>query len=757
MNNPQQQLTSFIELFNQKRYVEAETIAKAVAEQAPESPLGWKALGAALSQQNKPSEALPYIVKAVNLWPTDIECLNILGVTLRKLNRLADAQKIYLRMIELKPDYMDAYFNLGLTFEQAGNIEQAKKCFERVVALQPAFAEGQSKLAAISQDNARRAAEEQFHQAYKHQAAGNIELARASYEQATKINPSFAEAHINLGCTLIDMGRFREAAASCRQAIKIKPDFAEAYYNLGCALQRLDSFKDAHAAYQKAVDLKPDYASAQCNLGCSLHALGQSEEANYHLQKAIALNPDMIAARWSYAMHQIPAIFSAGQDPAVTRSAFTAELDNLDQWFTEDRLAQGMSAVGSLQPFNLAYQALDNRSLLEQYGRLCARIGERWQKARNYQSAEMRSAGLIRVGIVSKHLYDHPVWNALIKGWIKHLDRNQLEIHIFNLDNRADTQTEFAKANAQTWTESKNSLDEWIQAILAKEIEVLIFPEIGMDPITLKLASLRLAPLQMASWGHPETTGLPTIDYYISAEGLESDKAPNYYSEKLLKLPHLGSCYESLNVVSVDPDLNKLRIKPNLPLLLCPGSTFKYAPENDHIFVELANTLGPCQIVFFVDQRREWMSTTFKDRLAQKFSQAALNFDTYCVFVPWLERPKFFGLMQKADVFLDTIGFSGFNTVMQAIECDLPIVTREGQFMRGRFGSGILRRLGLKELITPSNAKYVALAVKLVRNKKYRLKIKTQMKKARGILFDDTSSVRALEEFLKITCRTNTK
>jgi predicted O-linked N-acetylglucosamine transferase (SPINDLY family) len=84
-------------------------------------------------------------------------------------------------------------------------------------------------------------------------------------------------------------------------------------------------------------------------------------------------------------------------------------------------------------------------------------------------------------------------------------------------------------------------------------------------------------------------------------------------------------------------------------------------------------------------------------------SQAGLNFTDYGVFIPWQPRPSFYGLMKRATVFLDTIGFSGFNTAMQAVDCGLPIVTREGRFMRGRLASGILKRIGLHELIAASD------------------------------------------------------
>jgi predicted O-linked N-acetylglucosamine transferase (SPINDLY family) len=84
---------------------------------------------------------------------------------------------------------------------------------------------------------------------------------------------------------------------------------------------------------------------------------------------------------------------------------------------------------------------------------------------------------------------------------------------------------------------------------------------------------------------------------------------------------------------------------------------------------------------------------------------------------------------------------------MQAVECGLAVVTREGRFMRGRLASGILKRLGLQELVVDTEQDYVALAVKLVQDAGYREHIRSRIEANRHILFEDTAPIRALEDF----------
>jgi predicted O-linked N-acetylglucosamine transferase (SPINDLY family) len=105
-------------------------------------------------------------------------------------------------------------------------------------------------------------------------------------------------------------------------------------------------------------------------------------------------------------------------------------------------------------------------------------------------------------------------------------------------------------------------------------------------------------------------------------------------------------------------------------------------------------------------------------------------------------------LLKRAAVCLDTIGFSGFNTAMQAVECGAPIVAREGRFLRGRFASGILGRIALPELVARSEEEYVTIASRLCRDEGYRGEMRTRIESGRSALYEDITPVRALEDFL---------
>jgi predicted O-linked N-acetylglucosamine transferase (SPINDLY family) len=189
-----------------------------------------------------------------------------------------------------------------------------------------------------------------------------------------------------------------------------------------------------------------------------------------------------------------------------------------------------------------------------------------------------------------------------------------------------------------------------------------------------------------------------------------------------------------------------------VPLLVCAGTQFKYAPRHDAVLARIARRLGDCQLVFFAPEIPQLMQR-LRDRLQRGFAAEGVDFPATVAIVPWLDRGSFHGLLSQADVYLDTMGFSGFNTALQAIECGLPVAAWEGQFLRGRLASGLLRRMGLDELVARTEAEYVQIAVRLAQDAAYWGEVRERMIAARARLYGDVEPVRALERYLEEAVR----
>jgi predicted O-linked N-acetylglucosamine transferase (SPINDLY family) len=596
----------------------------------------------------------------------------------------------------------------------------------------------------------KKGAEEQLRLGNSLRDQGRFAEAEARYRGALALEPDFPAAHVSLGNLLNDQGRSTEAIVCFQSAIAIRPDYPDAHANLGNAFQYLGEMDKAIACYRQALALDPAYLEAHHNLGNALETECRTEEALDCFRKALALDPEFVEARWALTLSQIPAVYEGADEPALRRAAFSRELDELDRWFDSERSTKGARVVGIQQPFYLAYQEENNRELLGRYGKLCARLMQNWAAREGIpepQKPERANERALRVGVVTQYFWDHSIWTAIVRGWFEHLDRRRVALYAFHLGAGDDAQTSVARARAAHFEEGGRGLRLWVEAIQRQQLDVIVYPNIGNDPLALKLACLRLAPVQVTTWGHPETTGLPTLDYYLSAEDMEPAGADENYTEKLIKLPHLGCFYRPLGVAVSEPDLKSLGLDSGGPLLLCPGTEFKYAPCHDRVFPEIARRLGRCRFLFFTDPSRRALSRVLQQRLRAAFAQAGMSADDFVVFLPWLPRPVFYGLMRRVDVFLDTIGFSGFNNAMQAVEVGLPIVTAEGRFLRGRLASGILKRMQLSELVASSEEEYAAIAVKLAQDAEYRARVRSRIAAQRHVLFEDPAPIAALEDF----------
>ena len=705
------------------RLAEADSLYRRVLEIEPDNASALHLRGVLAFQQARNEDAVGSIEKAIRAGGPHPAVLNDLGKAYFALKRYREAKRCFAKALSLDPDHAEALGNLGAVLALTGELRGARSRLRKAVALQPRYPNAWFNLGAVLR---------RLHEP---------EEAEQSCRRALALNPRMADAHLELGNVLADLGKPEQAEACYRKAIELDSTLAPAHARLAGTLKMTLRLEEAEASYRAALALQPSAATFQA-LGGVLYELDRPLEAREAFRRALEVDPELVEARWSLAVLRVIELDDAGR----TEDA-AAELERLSAWLDSHRIDDPSRAVGAMYPFDLAYRERNHRPLLERYGGLCAGLMERWRKKERLRPARPAGTQPIRVGVVSAHVHEHSVWNAIVKGWVEHMDRGRFELSLFHLGIRQDAETDYARSRAAHFEAGARPLRRWVDAISERRPDVLIYPEIGMDLTSARLACLRLAPLQLAAWGHPLTTGLPTVDAYLSAELFEPPGAGEHYRERLIALPNLGCCYEPYRVEALDPDPAEPGIEPGAPLLLCPGAPFKYAPGHDDVYPAIARALGACRLMFFELNPRGAREALIA-RLKAAFARAGLDYERYVTFVPPLVRPAFYGLMKRADVLLDTIGFSGFNTTMQAVECGLPIVAWEGRFMRGRFASGIVKRMKLDDLVAKSEEEYIALAAKLAGDTAYREQIRAWIVAARDVLYEDKAPIRALEEFL---------
>jgi predicted O-linked N-acetylglucosamine transferase (SPINDLY family) len=576
---------------------------------------------------------------------------------------------------------------------------------------------------------------------------GDLIAAIAALRTAIQIAPDLGEAHNDLGGLLRERGEVKAALASFREAVRTRPKLALAWFNLGTLLRDLGELEEAVDALTRSLALDPKQADAFYWLGNAWMGRGDAHQAEQAYRAALRVDAQMLVARWALTMAQIEPVPASLQAAVGSRENFTRELDKLIAWCRSHRPSGGFAAVGATQPYYLAYQEQSNVELLRKYGHLCTELMKPWEAKVGLPVRTFTRAARCRVGIVSAHFTNHSVWNAIVRGWMEHLDPSKIELHLFHIASHHDGETAFARQRAHRFESAQRDWSTWAKAIVEHEVDVLVFPEVGMDAVTAKLAAARLAKVQVATWGHPETTGLPSIDHFVSASAMEPAGAAAHYVERLTALPGLGCCARRFAIAAEAVDLRSLGIAPGTTSLLCPGVPFKYAAEHDFLWVEIARRLSPCRLIFFRGQPT-LLAERLETRLRGQFGAAGLDFDAHVVFLPWQSHDRFFGLMKSVDVFLDSPGFSGFNTAMQAVECGLPIVAWEGKFLRGRFASAILRELGLDELVADSASAYVDAVLRLAQDLAFRKRVRATIEGRGPSLFANPEGARSMQRFL---------
>jgi predicted O-linked N-acetylglucosamine transferase (SPINDLY family) len=399
-------------------------------------------------------------------------------------------------------------------------------------------------------------------------------------------------------------------------------------------------------------------------------------------------------------------------------------------------------------PFYLAYQSGDNKKILEYYGDMCCEVMKEWQERNEYKLEKpiTNNKTKIKVGIVSAHVKKHSVWNAITKGILLKLNKNIFSIHIFNVGKSTDLETNIAINNSESYYHNVGELADWHKCLVDNNCDILIYPEIGMHALTFQLACTRTAKLQLCMWGHPETSGLKTIDYFISAEMFENENSDKNYSEKLIKLPNLGTYLFSLNNINYNVTEFDYFKKEYVPTIICAGALHKYEPKNDWLFIEIIKKCKKVNFLFF-SQNKDWEKKFF-ERIQIVFKKNNLEINSYIQIIPFLDESKFSNVLSKGTIYLDSIGFSGFNTAIKAIEENLPIVSLINDRLKGNLANALLIRLGLRELIANSYEEYFEIINKLLYDESYRQIIIKKIQENKNIIYEDDEVIHALENFI---------
>lgn len=697
----------------------------------------------------------------------------VLSACAQRESDAASARRHVEAALALDPDSALAHYAHAQIAERAGDAGTAMASLEKAVRLQPGFAAAHQQLGILAGER------------------GDAGRAAQAFARVVALEPRNARGHNNLGNALRMLGRFDEARGAFERAVALKPDYELAIANVAVMLRDAGEFERAEALLRATLARatasgKVPLRAMVVMLAGLLRERGALDEAEPLYRQAIAMAPAASAGEWfnlgrvyaerdevaracdsyrrSYdsdrhdlrgalgAKLSLPMIYADAADVARARDRYAEGLRELTRdaacmvdGLTADQVLDGLRWTN----FFLAYQGGDDRALQASYGAFVQAALERGAPAWRTCAPRVRKPGArLRVGFASAFFHVGTA-GRYFRSWITDLDRERFEVSVYHLFPGQDDIANEIAARADRFVEfggSRARPSVVAPVIRDDALDVLVYPELGMDHTAFVLAALRLAPRQVAGWGHPVTTGHPTIDTYVSCADMEPDAADAQYTEHLVRLPGIGTCYRRPALPEPAP-----RARYNLPddrvLLLCPQSLFKVHPDNDALFADVLAANPRATLVMF-DGRHPRVTERFVARITRAFDARGVSARERLIVLPSFPHDDYLRINFACDAMLDTLHWSGGNTSLDALACGLPVVTLPGPYMRGRQSAAMLRLAGVPELVARDRDDYLRIAARIIGDAAWRSEVAAALRAGRDAVFDTPAPSRAFAELL---------
>ncbi|UBF28430.1 tetratricopeptide repeat protein [Kovacikia minuta CCNUW1] len=705
----------------------------------------WHGLGIVYYLLNQSEKAFRALSNALKIDSAKASYHYSAGLLLEKMGKPVAAAEAYQQTIALDPAFLDAYTNLGNLVAEQGDPHQAELIYQTAIAQDP------------------RHVGSYLNRGNLFLVQGKVEQAIADYQTALEIDPDHADLRNNLivaqelaqnavkkhqfaGDNLHARRRYQEAASHYQALLEQQQLTAEGHLALADCYEKLKQYDAALQICQQGIDRQPSVV-LYTQLIRVLQETGQTETAIAIATRAAREFPDEQLFRFQQHL-LLPVLYPDFQTILRYQDHYTRGLNALLSGrflATESAKKKALTAIEQFNNFFLICQNANHRDSQQAFGQLVHQI-----MAANYpewtQPLPMPPVeDKIRIGYVSGCLWQHTVGKLMV-GWFRHHDRDRFQIHTYHISENEDDLTQEIQQHSHVFYAIPDDLEGVSRQIRADQLHILVFLDLGMQTLMSRLAALRLAPVQCTTWAHPITSGLSTVDYFLSSDLMEPENAQDHYSEELIRLPNLAIAFAEPQIPPPTKPRSAFQLREDAIVYLACQTLIKYLPEQDAVFAAIAQQVPHAQFVF-VARPNAPIAKQFRQRLNHAFAQVGLDSAAYCVMLPPLNQADYWNLNQVSDVFLDSFGWSGGHTTLEAIACHLPVVTLPGELMRGRHSYAILKMLGVTDTIAQTRTDYIEIAVRLGCDRPWSQNLIQRMIDQSFRLYDDKTCMAALEAF----------
>jgi protein O-GlcNAc transferase len=536
-------------------------------------------------------------------------------------------------------------------------------------------------------------------------------------KDALTLAPNRASTLNNLAKIFMERNQISDALPLLDACLLTRSDFAEARFNRAIVLNRLNIRKRGRDDLEFLVHSNPDHYDAKVNLAALLVDLSKPQEAFKHFIEAIKLSRSLRSFPTTLetilidiaALICFPVIYASKEHLHDTRNFIRAALDRL-QKMSEDTPVKTISEHATLinewllrvSLFYLPYQGLADVDLYKKYSKI----------VRNFNpeicSMELKLEELphtekkMRVLVLSEYFGLHATcWltyfldSIAIPLEITYGVLNDcIDIKFLDLQREKGAVVKYFKVSSVT-------MKQLVGDIVKENYDYVFYPDIGMTPSSRFLSNFRLGKRQLCHWAHPVTSGSSAIDMFLTAEYMEPANLSDHYAEHVRGIPGFGLLLPNLsaNKISIKKDLYSDSVSPFIAITA--QSLFKYHPENDQFWPRLVKKIPNIQISFIEHPEPE-VTAVFLERLKTCFRQYGLPWEEHIRLLGRMSNEEFQDVFRYHHVCIDSFGWSGGNTTLDALSVGCPVLTIPGQLMRSRHTYAALKTIGMTGLIFPN-------------------------------------------------------
>ena len=535
---------------------------------------------------------------------------------------------------------------------------------------------------------------EAFALALQHHQSGRLAEAERAYREILQAQPGHADSLHLLGVIALQTGNPEPALALIRRAVALRPDGAVYRNNLGQVLERLGRVEDAASAYEAAIELDAQDAEPVNNLGRIHEEQERHSEAEACYRQAIALNAQ-------YA------------EPHNNLGNILKDRGELDEALAAYRRAIALRPDMSMLHSNLLltvhyHPDYGPADIAREHREWAARHVVPLASERRPHGNAPEPGRRLRVGYVSPDLREHPVARFLLPLLDNH-DRKAFEVVAYHDNSRQDEVTELIRKRVDRWREIAALSDEQItERIRADRIDVLVDLAAHSGRNRLLVFARKPAPVQVSYLAYCSTTGVDAVDYRLTDRFLDPPgEDDGHYSERSVRLP---DCYWCYSTPPLPPDsLPSSERKPGPPTFGCLNNFAKVTDPTLELWMQLLERVPEARLLLFA------RSGQHRERVLGFMSRAGIE-EPRVAFVGRQPFVDYLQTWREIDVALDPIPFGGGTTNCDALWMGVPVVTLAGRTAVSRGGASILSNIGLGELVSRRENRYLALAAGLVRD-----------------------------------------